>query len=86
VLTAVTALTGFTVWHHAKLLGVSLDAGMTGLVPPERHLGLLTVACYHFTAYVTATVSGLVLCAWVLAERRKRGKSEESACPPNSLP
>ena len=68
VLAAVTALTGFTVWHHANLLGVSLDAGMTGLVPPERHRGLLTVACYHLTAYVTATVCGLVLCGWVWTE------------------
>jgi hypothetical protein len=73
VLAAVTALTGFTVWHHANLLGVSLDAGMTGLVPPERHCGLLTVACYHLAAYVTATVSGLVLCAWMWSQRRRRG-------------
>jgi hypothetical protein len=73
VLAAVTALTGFTVWHHANLLGVSLDAGMTGLVPPECHCGLLTVACYHLAAYVTATVSGLVLCAWMWSQRRRRG-------------
>ena len=61
VLAGVTALTGFTVWHHAGLLGVSLDSGMTQMVPPERHRGLLTVACYHLTAYVTAAVGGVVV-------------------------
>jgi hypothetical protein len=72
VLATVTALTGFTVWHHANLLGVSLDAGMNGLVPAERHRAVLVVACYHFTAYATATIGGVVLCAWIWAERRGR--------------
>ena len=83
VLAGVTALTGFTVWHHAHLLGVSLDAGMAQLVPPERHRGLLTVACYHFTAYATATAGGVVLCVWVWRERGRRIKETE-LCPPNS--
>lgn len=72
VLAAVTALTGFAVWHHANLLGVSLDPQMSLLVPKERHRGLLTVACYHFTAYVTAAVGSAVLCMWVSGERRRR--------------
>jgi hypothetical protein len=76
VLAAVTALTGFTVHHHANLLGVSLDAGTAGLVPPEHQRGLLTVACYHFTAYATATVGGIVLCLWVWQERGKRTTRE----------
>jgi hypothetical protein len=84
VLAVVTALTGFTVWHHAGLLGVSLDAGTTQLVPPERHRGLLTVACYHFTAYATATIGGAVLCVWVWTERGKRARREKQECPPNS--
>jgi hypothetical protein len=70
-----TALTGFTVWHHANLLGVSLDSGMNGLVPVERHRAVLVVACYHFTAYATATLGGVVLCGWVWNERRRRGNS-----------
>lgn len=72
----ITALTGFTVWHHANLLGVSLDAGMNGLVPPERHRAALVVACYHFTAYATATIGGVLVCVWVWAERRKRSNGE----------
>lgn len=85
-LAVLTALSGFTVWHHANLLGVSLDAGMNGLVPPERHRAVLVVACYHFTAYATATLGGFVLCGWVWAERRRRGRKGASECPPNSLP
>ncbi len=72
VLVAVTALTGFAVWYHAKLLGVSLDNQLSQLVPKERHRGLLAVACYHFTAYVTATVGSVALCVWVGVERRRR--------------
>ena len=45
------------------------------LVPPERHRAALVVACYHFTAYTTATLGGFVLCGWVWNERRKRGDS-----------
>jgi hypothetical protein len=79
VLAAVTALTGFTVWHHAGVLGASLDAGMAGLVPVENHRGLLTVACYHLTAYVTATVGGVLLCAWVWPQRRARSSTERDS-------
>lgn len=86
VLAAATALTGFTVWHHANLLGVSLDAGMNGLVPVERHRAVLVVACYHFTAYATATVGGVVMCAWLWGERRKRDPSGGAVCPTNSSP
>lgn len=82
VLATVTALTGFTVWHHAELLGVSLT-GFDGLVPVERHRAVLVVACYHFTAYATATIGGVVLCAWLWMERRTRGRGT-AACPANS--
>lgn len=75
----ITGLTGFTVWHHANLLGVSLDAGMNGLVPAERHRAVLVVACYHFTAYASATLGGVVLCVWISLERRKRGNREPLA-------
>jgi hypothetical protein len=74
VLALVTALTGFTVWRHAHLLGVALDSPMAEMVPRERHRELLTVACYHLSAYVTATVGGVVLCMWVWAERCKRAR------------
>jgi hypothetical protein len=83
VVAIVAALTGFTVWHHSKLLGVSLAGA--ALVPPEHHLGLLTVACYHFAAYASATIGGVVLCVWVWRERGKH-RAGETACPMNSLP
>ena len=67
----VAALTGFTVWHHASLLGVS-QAEPSSLVPRENQLGLLTVACYHFTAYASAGIGGILLCVWVWMERGKR--------------
>jgi len=67
----VTALCGFSVWRHANMLSVSLE-GMDGLIPPERHRAALTVACYHFVAYASATLGGIVVCAWLRAERRKR--------------
>jgi hypothetical protein len=85
VVATVTALTGFNVWHHGKALGVSLDANTAAVVPPERHLGLLTVACYHFAAYVSATLGGIVLCAWIWRERGKRQRGE-TQCPMNSSP
>lgn len=81
----VTALTGFTVWHHAKLLGVSLT-DPSDLLPRERHPGLLTVACYHLSAYASATIGGIVLCIWVWLERGKRRRNEEIACRTNSSP
>jgi hypothetical protein len=81
----VTGLTGFTVWHHANLLGVSLDAGLTGLVPVERHRAVLIVACYHLSAYASATIGGVVLCVWVWAERCRRSKGEP-ICPTKSSP
>jgi hypothetical protein len=81
VLAAVTALTGFTVWHHAGVLGVFLGAGMGELVPVENHRGLLTVACYHLTAYVTATVGGVVVCAWVWFQRCKRDSPGQPGGP-----
>jgi len=80
----VTAATGVSVWHHSEMLGVTLDAGMTDLVPAERHRGLLTVACYHLVAYVTATAGGVVICVWVAAERRRRGRPGEAECLTNS--
>jgi hypothetical protein len=67
----VTALTGFSVWRHAEMLGVSLGSSMSDAVPPERHRGLLTVACYHLSAYATATIGGVVLCVWVWARRKR---------------
>ena len=72
-------LTGFTVWYHAKLLGVSLDAGMTDLGSvSENHRGLLTVACYHFTAYATATIGGVVLSQCVGVVRRAVSGTKEN--------
>jgi hypothetical protein len=78
VLAGVTALTGFTVWYHAGVLGVTLRAEMTGLVPVEKHRGLLTVACYHLSAYVTATAGGVVLCVWVWVQRRRHALTENT--------
>jgi hypothetical protein len=80
----VTGITGASVWYYTEVLGVSLDAGMTGLVPPARHRGLLTVACYHLVAYATAAAGGVVVCAWVWAERRKRGGTGDTVCRTNS--
>jgi hypothetical protein len=68
----VVLLTGINVWRHAELLGVSLDPALTKLVPPERHRPLLIVACYHFAAYASATIGGVVLCVWVWVERVRR--------------
>ena len=79
-----TALTGVSVWRHAQMMGVTLDPGMADAVPVRRHVALLTVACYHLVAYASAIVGGVVLCVWVAAERRKRAKQEDNACPPNS--
>ena len=81
-----TALTGVSVWHHAEMLGVTLEPGMASVVPPERHRGLLVVACYHLVAYATATIGGVVVCGWVQAERCKRGNKGDSACPSKSSP
>ena len=74
-----TALTGVSVWRHAEMLGVALDAGMAELVPPRRHKALLTVACYHLVSYASSVVAGVVLCVWVAAQRRKRAKAEEGS-------
>ena len=81
---AATALAGYSVWRHSEALGVMLDPGMAEAVPPKRHTALLTVACYHFVAYASAVVGGVVLCVWVGSERRKRDEREKTACPPNS--
>ena len=86
VLATVTALTGFTVWQHANLLGVSLDGGMNELVPQERHRAVFVVACYHFTGYATATIGGVVLCGWVWAERRKRSRNGAAECLTKASP
>ncbi len=79
VIATVTALTGVSVWRHAEMMGVSLEPGMASVVPPERHRGLLVVACYHLVAYASATISGVVLCAWVWSERRRRGNTGAEA-------
>lgn len=67
----VTALTGVSVWRHAEMMGVLLP-GLDGVVPPERQRAAFVVACYHLVAYASATLGGVVLCAWLRAERRKR--------------
>lgn len=72
VVGVMTALTGVNVWRHAELLGVSLDPFLKRMVPADRHRWLMVVACYHFTAYTTATLASIVLCAWVWRERAKR--------------
>ena len=72
--TAVTALTGYTVWDHARAFDVSLGPHPAGLVPPERRRGLLVVACYHLAAYAAGAVGSVLLCVWVAAERRRRAK------------
>jgi len=68
----VTALTGFTVWHHAQILGLALDDSMTRLVPQERHRALFTVACYHLTAYISASIGGVLVCIWAWNARKAR--------------
>ncbi len=57
----VTALTGFTVWRHAEMLGVQLDQFHTDIVPVARHRALLVVACYHLVAYVSSALASVVL-------------------------
>ncbi len=69
---AATAITGYSVWRHTEMFGVYLDPGTAELVPAKRHRELLTVACYHFVAYASAVIGGVVLCAWVWVKRRKR--------------
>lgn len=81
---AATALAGFSVWRHSEMLGVTLDPGMAEAVPVRRHRALLTVACYHFVAYASSVLGGVVLCVWVRSERRKRAKQEDKACPADS--
>jgi hypothetical protein len=68
----VVLLTGINVWRHSELFGVSLDPWVTKQVPPERHRQLLIVACYHFAAYASATIGGVVLCLWVWVVRVRR--------------
>ena len=72
VVSAVVLLTGINVWRHAELFGVSLDPALTKLLTPERHRPLLIVACYHFAAYASAVIGGVVLCLWVRVERVRR--------------
>lgn len=67
----ITALCGYSVWRHAEMLAVSLE-GMDGLIAPERQRAALVVASYHFVAYATATLGGIVVCVWLAAERKRR--------------
>lgn len=82
VTAAVTVLTGFSVWRHAEMLGVTLAPDVANLVPPERHRACLVVACYHFSAYVTAIVAGVVMCVWVGRSRATRAAASPPGPPP----
>jgi hypothetical protein len=78
---ATTPLAGYSVWRHSEALGVMLDPAMAEAVPLRRHRELLTVACYHFVAYTSSVVGGVVLCVWVRSERHKRAEQENAKCP-----
>lgn len=71
----VTALTGYTVWDHARAFDVSVGPYPASVVPPERQRGLLVVACYHLSAYATGIVGSVVLCVWITAERGRRART-----------
>jgi hypothetical protein len=74
-ITTVVAISGFSVWRHSEMFGVRIDPGLSMMLPPERHQPLLVVACYHFVAYATSVIGGIVLCVWISRERAKRGKA-----------
>jgi hypothetical protein len=54
---------------HADVLGVALAAPSADFVPASRQQNLLTVSCYHFSAYVTATVVAIGM-TYRIARRR----------------
>jgi hypothetical protein len=68
----VTAITGLSVARHADMFDVRLDPFLATIVPPERHHGLLVVACYHLAAYASAIVGSVAMCVWVGTERGRR--------------
>lgn len=65
VVGAVSALACVGSLHNSELLGVSVGEPWASAVPPERHRALVAVAHTHFATYTTATVGGVVACAWV---------------------
>ena len=62
VVGVVTFLTGLSVWRHAEMFDVSFGPIVTTAVPEGRHRELFVVACYHFVAYATSILGGVVLC------------------------
>lgn len=72
----VTAITGVSVARHAEMFDVRLDPFLATIVPPERHHALLTVACYHLAAYISAVVGSVVMCVWVGVERGRRAAGQ----------
>lgn len=73
---AATAITGVSVFVIGGNLGVRLDLH-PGLIPPERHLAALAVACYHMAAYASAVAASVALCVWVGVERERRSRLQE---------
>lgn len=65
----VAAVTGVAVALHADALGVAVTATAADAVVTSRHQNLLTVSCYHFAAYVTATVAGVGTCIRIARRR-----------------
>ena len=70
------AISGASVWINAENLGLSVDPSMGKMLPPQRHISLLVVACYHMVAYAVSIAGSVVLCVWIWRERKKRGAAQ----------
>jgi hypothetical protein len=68
----VTTITGLTVWRHAEMFEIHFVGWLTTAVPVERQKNAFIVACYHFSAYISAIVGGMTMCVWLGWKRRQQ--------------
>jgi hypothetical protein len=78
---ATVAISGFSVWLNSENLRVSVDPEVGRMLPRQRHVSLLVVACYHLVAYASSFAGSLVLCVWIWRERKKRATTLRLALP-----
>jgi hypothetical protein len=80
-----TVLAGVSAGYAGSITQVQVGGGWAAVIPRERQLPFVVVACAHFATYLTAVAGTVVLCGWAGRLRRRKAGAIGMSAPAANL-